>query len=127
MTSISLMKIPLIIQFVHIALSSLWNFYGLYLVSKGEPSQGPTASISGVVIMVFFGILFFVGAQYSKVVYIIAAAIAFLGLLPTIAAPFYKDPSLWTSPFWQWGGAVLNSFGAIGAVLGIWTILKLTS
>ena len=52
------MKIALAIQYAHLALASLWNIYGVYLLSIGKPSPGPAASLSAVGIMAVFAVSF---------------------------------------------------------------------
>ncbi len=121
------MKLPLSIQFLHIVLAALWNIYGVYLISNGQPSQGPTASLAIVGVLAVFAVLFYVGAKYSKVLYIIVAVVALVSCLPAITGAFYKDPALWTSPAWRWGGVVLNFLGVLGAVIGIRRIWSLSA
>ena len=113
------MKLPLTLQYNHLALSALWNIYGVYLISQGLPSQGPTASLSVVGILALFGLLFFLGNRYSKYLYLGAALLAVVIFMPAIIGVFTKDPTSWTSPAWRWGGLVLNLSGVLGALLGI--------
>ena len=123
--SIQAMQIPLIIQLTHLTLASLWNIYGVYLLSTGRPSQGQYASLRNVGVLVVFGILYILCAKYFRILYIVVAAVGLIALIPPIAGTIVKDPSHWTSPVWRWGGGILNSIGVFGALLGIFTIWSL--
>ena len=117
------LKPALVLQLSHLGLSCIWNIVGVILILMGMPALGPTASLTMVAMLVGFAALLIVGAQRWKWLYVLLSLLLLAGTLATIFPAFTKPPSLWLSDFWRYAGVALNSLGAVGAMLGLYTCL----
>ena len=111
-------QVPLAIMVTHAFLSAAWNAAGVWLIARGQPPLGPTASMSaiailGILILAYF---FTVKQNYTKSFLILASIGALAGLL-AIHGAFTKDHSLWPSEFWRFTGIAVNSLALIGYTL----------
>lgn len=97
-----------------------WNGYGLWLQSNGQKMVAPTASGPVAIFSVLFALLFwFFHSRKMKVPYIILSGLtAFLAFV-AVYGGFTKNPDLWASESWRWGGIILNGIGTIAGVVAI--------
>lgn len=98
----------------------LWNFYGLWLVSKGSPPIGPTASWAIAGLNALFFILFILFKKINtNWPYLLLSVITALLAAIAVYGGFTKDASLWPNAFWRWLGIIINFIGLLGGVLAI--------
>lgn len=96
-----------------------WNAYGMYQLQQGAAPPGPTSSwavaVVGLLIALAFGLRWL---DKQRWVYILVCLVcAALGAV-IIYGSFTKDPSLWPSEAWRWGGIILNGIGAAACIAG---------
>ncbi|MBL8821650.1 MAG: hypothetical protein JNJ77_03610 [Planctomycetia bacterium] len=114
-----------VLQLVYLAGCIFWNVAGVILQSKGMQPLGPTASWAAAGLMVVPGLLAWWGLKSKSWHYMLASALMGLGGLAAIVPALTSDdPSLWPSPFWRWAGIVLNLFGLVLAIVGIYLTMK---
>ena len=109
---------PLTIMVTHAFLSAAWNAAGVWLIARGQPPLGPTASMSGVAVLgiLILAYLITVKQSYTKSFLVLASIGALAGLLAIYGA-FTKDHSLWPSELWRFTGIAVNSLALIGYTL----------
>lgn len=117
----------LAMQLAWVTLCVVWNVAGVYLVSKGMRSQGPTASIGAAVILVAIGAVLMLTRQKWPVAHIIASVLTLVMASAAVFNAFTADPMLWPSDVWRWAGAVLNGVGMVAATLAIVGAVQFTS
>ena len=110
---------------LHAFLAALWNVAGVWLISQGKSPLGPTASMTGVWVLLALMLIYIVTLKkgYEKTFLFLSFFGAVVGLL-TIYGAFTKDPSLWPSEFWRYAGIIVNSLAAIGFILTLKVFFK---
>lgn len=116
---LSHLKTPLAYQFNYLMLCIAWNVAGLILLANGEQALGPTASTSAIAILAGFGVALFIGAWRLPYLYLLASVLLLLIASSAVLPAYTKDPSLWPSDYWRYGGALLNGLGAFVCARGI--------
>lgn len=106
-------------QWLHIALSSLWNAAGLWRVANGQAPLGPSASFLVLFLALGAGALMTWGAQKAPRWYTLASAAMALALLAPIVGALVLDATRWPSPWWRWGGLLLNAVGLAANLRGL--------
>ena len=103
---------------MHAFLAAMWNVAGVWLMSQGQSPLGPTASLTGAVILAVLILIyiFTLKESYEKTFFLMASIGAVVGLL-TIYGALTKDHSLWPSEFWRFAGITVNSLAVIGFTL----------
>jgi hypothetical protein len=109
----------LAVQLAWVTLCVIWNVAGVYLVSRGMRSPGPTASLGAAALLVAIGAVLMLTRQKWPVAYIIATALTLVMAGPAVFNAFTADPLLWPSDGWRWAGAALNGVGMVAATLAI--------
>lgn len=107
------------LQWLHIALSSLWNGAGLWRVANGEAPLGPSASWLVLLLALGAGAVMTWGVQKNHRGYAIASAAMALALLAPIVGALVLDTTRWPSPWWRWGGLMLNGVGLAANLRGL--------
>lgn len=107
------------VQWLHIALSSLWNVAGLWRVANGQAPLGPSASYLVLFLALGAGVLMVWGAHKAPSWYTLASAAMALALLAPIVGALVLDAARWPSPGWRWGGLVLNGVGLAANLRGL--------
>jgi len=103
------------VQLIHIALCIVWNLVGVYQLSQGIQSIGPTASLIGVVILfVFAGALVLAAAKSWRWLYLSVSLLLVWGAVSAIYGGFTKDIALWPTEFWRYAGMLVNAVGVVG-------------
>ena len=118
-------KVPLDFMVMHAFLAALWNLAGVWLMSQEKSPLGPTASMTGVIVLSIFILLyiFTLKKDYEKAFLFLAFLGALLGGL-TIYGALTKEHSLWPSEFWRYAGIAVNSLAIIGFTLAIKVIFS---
>jgi hypothetical protein len=109
----------LAVQLAWVTLCVVWNVAGVYLVSRGMRSPGPTASLGAAAILVAIGAVLVFTRQRWLVAYITASVITLVMAGAAVFNAFTADPLLWPSDVWRWAGAALNGVGIVAATLAI--------
>lgn len=123
----SIVKTNLAYQFNYLLLCIAWNVAGLILLANGEPALGPTASISAILILIGFAVALGLGVWRLPYLYLLASALLMFIASSAVIPAYTKDPSLWPSDYWRYGGALLNGLGALvcaRGLLGFWQWYK---
>lgn len=117
------LRAPLCLQMVHVMLCVTWNILGVYLVANGMPSPGPSSSWTAAAVLAFCGCLLVVGAFRSATIYGCVSLVFALAGAWFIVSAFTRDPSLWSSEAWRYGGVLLQSLGVAAAGWGAYCLL----
>ena len=113
---------PLALQLLHLLLSCAWNVLGLWRLAHGAPAPGPSASWLAVGTLLCLAIALLLGLLRWPALYWAASAVVVIAVLPAIGGAFVRDALSWPTPFWRWGGALLN---AVGVAAALWGSLRL--
>jgi hypothetical protein len=109
----------LAMQLAWVTLCVVWNVAGVYFVSRGMRSPGPTASLGAAAILVAIGAVLMLTRQKWPVAYIITSLLTLVMAGAAVFNAFTADPLLWPSDGWRWAGAALNGAGMVAATLAI--------
>lgn len=116
------------VQLIHVALCIVWNLVGVYQLSQGIQSIGPTASLIGVVILFVFGSALFLAASKNwRWLYLSVSLLLVWGAVSAIYGGFTKDVALWPTPFWRYAGILVNAVGVVGFCMVIASLRRLTA
>jgi len=107
------------VQIIWALLASVWNVAGVMLIANGQRAPGPTATITGAVVLAGFALLFPLAVRRWPVLYLILSVLTGLICVMAVVNAFVQDPALWPSEFWRYAGAVLNGAGGIAAVVAV--------
>ncbi len=119
----SIVKTNFAYQINYLMLCIAWNVAGLILLANGEPALGPTASINTIIILLGFALVLGLGVWRFPYLYLLATALLMFIASSAVIPAYTKDPSLWPSDYWRYGGALLNGLGAFvcaRSLLGFW-------
>ena len=110
---------------LHAFLAAIWNVVGVWLISQGQSPLGPTASLTGVAVLVVLIVIYIFTLKkgYEKSFLLMASIGAMVGLM-TIYGALTKDHSLWPSEFWRYAGIAINSLAVIGFILVLKNFLQ---
>jgi hypothetical protein len=100
------------IQLLYLFLSILWNVIGLWQISLGKQSIGPTASFMVIALLAGIAALLtiFHCKGYSRLYLILSILIAILATSAAVGA-FTKPPSSWPSELFRYIGLAVNIIG----------------
>lgn len=106
------------IQGLHVLLCIIWNGAGLWQISKGWQSIGPTASWTAIAFMsALFSIMLLTVYRNWRPAYFLASALACFVAVSAIQGGLTKDVSFWPSEFWRYAGIAVNGIGVAGFLL----------
>lgn len=110
-------------QIFHLAGSAVWNIAGVILISQGQQSLGPTASVTVAAVLLLLGIGLWFGHGRIQLLYLVISVL--LGVAATLAIKqaIVGDASDWPSELWRWVGAVLNFVGFVSNFTGVVLVL----
>ena len=108
-------KTPLVFMVMHAFLAAVWNLAGVWLISQGQAPLGPTASFTGVIVLLVLIMIYIFTLKkgFEKTFLLMAFVGALVGAL-TIYGALTKEHSLWPSEFWRIAGIAVNSLAVIG-------------
>ncbi len=109
----------LAMQLAWVTLCVVWNVAGVYSVSVGMRSPGPTASLGAAALLVAIGAVLLLTRLKWPVAYIIASVFTLVMAGAAVLNAFTADPMLWPSDGWRWAGVILNGAGFVAAILAI--------
>jgi len=100
---------------MHAFLAAVWNLAGVWLISQGQAPLGPTASFTGVIVLLVLIMIYIFTLKkgFKKTFLLMASVGALVGAL-TIYGALTKEHSLWPSEFWRIAGIAVNSLAVIG-------------
>jgi hypothetical protein len=108
----------LVVQVAWAILAAVWNLGGVMLIARGLRSPGPTATVSGGVILLAIAAALVVLVTRWPVGYLGLSVLTGVIALAAVINAFIQDPALWPSEFWRYAGAVLNGVGFLAAAAG---------
>lgn len=117
----------LAMQLAWVTLCVAWNVAGVYLLSRGMRSPGPTASLGAAALLVAIGAVLVLTRQKWPVAYIFTSVLTLVMAGAAVLNAFTADPLLWPSDVWRWAGAALNGVGMVAATLAIVGAVQFTS
>lgn len=107
------------LQIAWALLAALWNLSGVLLIAGGDRPLGPTATITGAIMLSVFAVLYPVTIRRWPTLYLILSIVTGLICVMAVVNTFTQAPALWPSEFWRYAGAALNAAGAVAAVAAI--------
>lgn len=120
---LSFIKPSLAYQFNYLMLCIVWNVAGLILLANGGQPLGPTASTTAIAVLLVFALAIGLGVWRWPYLYLIATVLLMFLASSAVIPAYTKDPSLWPSDYWRYGGALLNGLGSLvcaRGLLGFW-------
>lgn len=84
-------------QLAWVTLCVVWNVAGVYFVSTGLRSPGPTASLGAAAILVAIGAVLMLTRHKWPVAYIVVSVIPLVMAGAAVCNAFTADPLLWPS------------------------------
>jgi len=108
-------KSVIIFQLIYMLLCMAWNLIGAWQIRNGVQSLGPTASLITVLAFIFLALLLVLSVKkHWGSIYLGLSLLLVLLASSAIYGGFSKDPNLWPSELWRYGGISVNLVGVLG-------------
>lgn len=107
-------------------LSAFWNVAGVYLVAQGLRAPGPTASITGALMLIAIAAVLVLTVDRASLIYAVLSGVAAFIALAAVVNAFIQAPTLWPSEFWRYAGAVLNGVGFVAGAAAVLAYFRWT-
>jgi hypothetical protein len=104
----------LALQLIYCSLCIAWNATGLWQISQGVQSIGPTASWSAILILGTLSAVFFLSYRFDKAgINLAASLMVFVLASLAVWGGFSKPPESWPSEFWRYAGIAVHVLGIL--------------
>jgi len=110
------------LQLLWVIGSIFLNLNGLDMVESSDILPSPLPTMGAIYILLAFGILqlVFYGLKMKVFFRLVSlAVVVYAGL--NIYKAFLTDPEIWENASWQWSDAILNLFGLIAGLTGVFS------
>jgi hypothetical protein len=116
------MRIAIFLQLLWVIGSIFLNLNGLDMVESSDILPSPLPSMGAIYILLAIGILQLIFYSLKMKVFfrlVSLAAAVYAGI--NIYKAFLTDPEIWENASWQWSDALLNLFGLVAGLTGVFS------